>query len=365
MATNVMQSNRRNQSRRSSSRQRVVIIGGGQAGLAMGHYLAQRGQDFLILDAEQRTGDVWRRRWDSLRLFTPARFSGLPGMRFPAEAEYLPGKDEVGDYLEAYAAHFGLPIRHGEKVVRLVKRADRFLITTQGSEYDAEQVVVATGPFQTPLVPAVSNGLSDAIVQLHSSEYRAPSQLPNGDVLVVGGGNSGVQIAAELSSTRRTWLAVGHAMPTLPDRFLGRSIFWWLEATGAMKVNVRSRLGRRASQREFLIGKSVREAQRIDAVRVVGRAQHAKGNTVFTSDGAVVEPSAVIWATGFRQEYRWIDVPVFDQRGKPVHDRGITAINGLYFLGLPWLHTRGSALLGWVGRDAGYLSEKIAVSPTR
>ncbi len=340
----------------------VIIIGGGQAGLAMGYQLAQRGVDFLILDAAQRTGDAWRQRWDSLTLFTPARYSGLPGMSFPAEPGHMPGKDEVADYLESYAQRFELPIRYGEKVVRLehVSEWSGFRIETSTSCYEADQVVVATGPFQTPLVPALAKILSPNIVQLHSSQYRSPDLLPEGDVLVVGAGNSGVQIASEVARTRRTWLAVGDTLPTLPRHIMKRSVFWWLETFKVMNIAVTSRLGRRGSMHDVLIGKSTRTAARIDGVRLTGRATGAEGGLIFTSDQAAIEPATVIWATGFRPDFSWIDAPVFDDAGRPRHARGVTAVNGLYFLGLPWQHTRGSALLGWVGRDADYLAQHIA-----
>ncbi len=338
----------------------VVIIGGGQAGLAMGYQLASRGANFIILDAADRTGDPWRQRWDSLRLFTPASHSSLPGIPFPADPHHLPHKDEVADYLESYARLLGLPIRYRVKVTGLhhVSEWSGFTIETSTGSFAADQVVIATGPFQTPVIPAVSGALTKRITQLHSSEYRGPSQLPDGDVLVVGGGNSGVQIAAELAATRRTWLSVGEKLPTLPDRVMGRSIFWWLDTVGAMDVSVRSRMGRRASQRDFLIGKSAAATAGLHGVRLTGRVVGAEGSVFFTDDAAAIEQAAVIWATGFRQDFSWVDAPVLIG-GRPVHTRGVTSVPGLYFLGLPWQHTRGSALLGWVGRDAAFLAQRI------
>lgn len=345
----------------ASQRYDVIIIGGGQAGLAMGYELARRNLSFVILDAGARTGDVWRKRWDSLTLFTPARYSALPGLAFPADPDHMPRKDEVADYLEQYARHMSLPIRHGENVTRLehVSEWKGFIVHTTANSYEADQVVVATGPFHNPAVPEFGRALGAGVMQVHSSNYRNPAHLPDGDVLVVGSGNSGVQIAAELARTRRTWLSVGENLPTLPDRVLRRSVFWWLEHTGAMNVSVKSRLGRRASQREFLIGRSVQQTKREDGVRVVGRARGVEGNVVFTNDGAAIEVAAVVWATGFRQDYGWIAAPAVDEQGRALHQRGISPVRGLFFLGLPWLHTRGSALLGWVGQDAGWLASQL------
>lgn len=337
-------------------RTEVLVIGGGQAGLAMGYHLAERGVDFVVLDAAPHVGEAWRSRWDSLTLFTPARYSALPGMAFPGEPDHYPGKDEAADYLEAYAARFGLPVRSGERVRALRAGPEGWLAETGTGRYEAAQVVVATGPFQRPLVPALGGALAPEVVQLHSASYRNPAQLPPGAVLVVGAGNSGVQIAEELSRTHRVHLAMGERMPRLPERLLGRSLFWWLERARLMDVSVDSPLGRRMSRTDTLIGKSPRMLRRSHGVRLAGRAVSASGGTVRIDDGQEIRVGSVVWATGFRPDFGWIDAPVLDARGMPVHRRGVTAAPGLYFLGLSWLHTRGSALLGWVGRDAAYLA---------
>ena len=342
----------------------TIVIGGGQAGLAMGWHLARRGRDFLILDAAPRVGDAWRSRWDSLTLFTPARYDALPGMAFPAEPDHLPGKDEAADYVERYAYVFGLPVRTGEPVlaVRRVADGSGFEVVSARATYHAGRVVVATGPFQKPALSRAAQRLAPDVVQLHSSAYRGPGALPSGPVLVVGGGNSGLQIAAELAQSRPTWLAVGTRLPRLPARVLGRSVFAWLEGSGAMRVSVDTALGRRMSARDFLIGGSLREVA-ARGVRLAGRVVDAHGSRVTTADGQDVEPAAVVWATGFAPDYRYLDLPVLDGAGRPVHRRGVTAVPGLYLLGLPWQHTRGSALLGWVGRDAAWLAERIAEEP--
>lgn len=337
-------------------RTEVIVIGGGQAGLAMGQRLAEHGIDFVILDASQQVGDAWRARWDSLRLFTPARYSSLPGMPFPGDPDRYPGKDEVAVYLAAYATRFDLPVRAGERVHSLRRGAAGWTAETATTRYEAPQVVVATGPFQQPGVPALGRELPTEVVQVHSASYRNPAQLPDGDVLVVGAGNSGVQIAEELSRTHRVHLAVGERMPRLPQRVLGRSLFWWLERASLMDVSVESRLGRRMSRTDTLIGKGPRMLR---GVRLHARAVEVRGDAVLTAGGGRVSPAAVVWATGFRPDFGWIEAPVLDGRGAPIHRRGVSTAPGLYFLGLSWLHTRGSALIGWVGRDADHLAEVI------
>jgi putative flavoprotein involved in K+ transport len=340
----------------------AIIIGAGQAGLAAGYYLARQGRRFAILDAAPRLGHAWRTRYDSLRLFTSGPYDSLPGLPFPAPADHYPGKDEVADYLERYAATFELPVRLDTPVRALAGGRDGapFRVVTDRGVLDAGQVIVATGPFQRPVVPPFAADLSPAVFRAHSSAYRNPAQIPDGEVLVVGAGNSGAQIAEELARTRRVTLAVGRTPPTLPQRLLGRDIFWWLHRLGVMAVTIDSRLGRRLSRADPLIGSRLRQLARARGVTLAGRVVGASVDTVSFADGASMKPAAIIWATGFRPDYDWIDLPVFDEAGRPVHRRGVTAISGLYFLGLPWLYRRGSALLGGVGEDAGYIAGRVA-----
>lgn len=341
---------------RNANAAEVLVIGGGQAGLAMGFHLRQAGLPFRILDGGMRVGESWRNRWDGLRLFTPARYSALPGLPFPAAPEHYPGKDEVADYLQVYAARFELPVVHDDPVVRLARGDGGYRAETRGGRvYEARQVVVATGPFQTPWTPPAAAGLSPDVQQMHSAEYRHPADIAPGDVLVVGGGNSGVQIAAELAATHRVTLSVGARMPRLPERLMGRSIFWWLERMGLLDVSVDSALGRRMSRTETLIGTSPRMLARDGVLRIAGRVEDARGREVRTADGGVIHPDAVIWATGFRPDHGWIDPDLFRPAGHVGQRRGVTTAPGLFFVGLPWMHTRSSALIGWVGRDAEYL----------
>jgi putative flavoprotein involved in K+ transport len=216
----------------------VVIVGGSQAGLAVAYYLKQRGLRFVLLDAGPEIGSVWKSRWDSLTLFTPAQYSGLPGMDFPAAHDVYPSKDEVAAYLQSYTTAFDLPVRLNARVTSLAKSDDGYFVATSDEVFRASQVVVATGPFQSPFVPRMARDLDASVAQIHSAQYRSPAQFPEGPVLVVGGGNSGFQIAAELAQTRRVDLAMGTRMPALPQRLLGRDLFWWLTHLGVMRVSV-------------------------------------------------------------------------------------------------------------------------------
>jgi len=335
------------------------VIGGGQAGLAMGHHLARRGFDFTILEAGDGPAEAWRGRWDSLRLFTPARRDALPGRPFPGDPYRYPTRDEVAAYLTGYAAE--LPVSYGSRVRALRRDGDDGfrLELDDDRAVEARQVVVATGPFQVPRIPDLALGLSPELRRLHSSAYRRPADLPDGPVLVVGGGNTGFQIAEELAATREVHLAIGSRQTPLPQRMLGRDLFDWLIALRAMRVTVGSRIGRRMSEREALVGSSPRGARRL-GITLHPRAVSSSGAAVAFEDGSRIEPAAVIWATGFELDHGWIDAPVFDERGAVVQDRGVTSVPGLSFLGLPWMRTRGSALLGWVGEDAEHLARVVA-----
>ncbi len=340
----------------------VVVVGGGQAGLAVGYQLRQLGLRFVILDAGRDVGHVWRSRWDSLALFTPAQYSGLPGMDFPGDRDTYPSRDDVATYLQTYASAFDLPVRPNARVTSLAKDHDGYVVATQSEVLHTSQVVVATGPFQAPFIPAVAGGLDAAVVQIHSAHYRSPAQLPAGSVLVVGGGNSGFQIAEELAATRTVDLAIGTRMPALPQRLLGRDLFWWLSHLGIMGVSVESRVGRKMAQRDVLIGSSKRRLRRA-GVTFRKRLERVAGRRAVFADESHLDVDAVVWATGYRSDFSWIDVPgVTDENGRVLHRRGVTAAPGLYFVGLPWQHTRGSALLGFVREDAEFIAQTIDAS---
>ena len=338
----------------------VVVVGGGQAGLAVGYYLGKQSRDFTILEAASEPAAAWSERWDSLQLFTPARYDALPGMDFPGDPDRYPTRDEVATYLTEYARHFDLPVELNSRVRSVRSQNGGYLVELDDRTYDAAQVVIATGPFQTPFVPPIAEGVGLEVVQMHSTAYRSPASLPEGRVLVVGGGNTGFQIAQELSVSREVHLSVGSRQTPLPQRILGRDLFWYLDATGLIRKTTESRIGRRMSGRDTLIGSTPRRLRRRYGVELHGRAVSAAGSTVRFGDGSELDVAGIVWATGFRVDHSWIDAPVFDDAGRVAHQRGVTDATGLYFLGLSWQHTRGSALLGWVKDDAEYIAERIA-----
>jgi putative flavoprotein involved in K+ transport len=351
----------------------AVIIGGGQAGLAVGYHLARRDRRFVILDANERIGDAWRKRWDSLRLFTPARYDGLPGWPFPAPAWSFPTKDEVADYLDAYAARFDLPVRTGVRVDGLSREADRYVVAAGKNRYEADHVVVAAGAYQRPRVPAFASELDPGIVQLHSSQYRDPSQLQEGGVLVVGAANSGAEIALEVSRDHRTWLSGRHPgqEPYRPGSRWFRllvPVIWFM---ASHVLTVKTPLGRMVRQK-FQVG-GAHHSRGLPLARVrpkdvtaagierVPRTTGARGGLPVLDDGRDLEVANVIWCTGFVPDLSWIDLPVFGEDGGPVHDRGIVGSEpGLYFVGLVFLYAMASSLVGGVGRDAEHIARQIA-----
>jgi putative flavoprotein involved in K+ transport len=339
----------------------VLVIGGGQAGLVMGYHLAERGHRYLIVDAGTEIGHVWRSRWDSLQLFTPAQFDNLPGMPFPAAKDTYPGKDDVADFLQAYAARFQLQVQLNTTVESLTSSDDGYVVTSGRDDVRARQVVVATGPFHTPFVPPIAKDLDPEVTQIHSVDYSRAQTLPAGKILVVGAANSGCQIALELSATHTVELAVGERIPTIPQRPLGRDVWWWASGLKLDRVTAGSRLGKRLAERDQVIGGGPRQLAKRHGVRIRARATMATGRTVTFADGTAAEFDAVVWATGFKANHAWIDVPgIMDEQGRILHQRGVTPSPGLYMLGLTWQHTRTSALLGWVGSDASYLADQIA-----
>jgi putative flavoprotein involved in K+ transport len=326
----------------------------------MGHFLVQERRRFVILERADSVAPAWRERWDSLTLFTSRRYSALPGVPLPGDPDGYPTRDEVIYYLERYAATFELPIELGSEVRRLSRDEDRFVLELHGRTVTADQVVVATGPFQTPFEPKLAGKLDPGLWQAHSTGYRRPADVPEGTVLVVGGGNTGFQIAKELSASHKVVLSIGSKQKPLPQRIAGRDLFWWLTKTHLLSKTVESRLGKKAKGRDTLIGSSPRELTRKYGVELKGRATDGVGRLVRFEDGSTLEVDAVIWATGYRPDYSWIDLPIFDSQRRLQHRRGVTSASGLFFLGLTWQWTRGSALIGWVKDDAAFLAERIA-----
>jgi len=347
----------------------VVVIGGGQAGLSVGYHLQQHGRDFVVLDTNDRIGDAWRKRWDSLRLFTPARYDGLPGMPFPAPAHMYPTKDEMADYLGAYAARIGLPVRTGVKVDGLSRRDGRFIVTAGDLRFEAENVVVTTGGYHGPRVPTFAPELDPGILQLHSSEYRSPSQLREGGVLVVGAGNSGAEIALDVSRSHRIYLSGRHpgSEPTRPGSVADRLVtpIIWFFLSHVLTVNTPP--GRKAAAQLRNHGLPLARVRPADLLaagveRIHARTVAARDGLPLLEDGRVLDVTNVIWCTGYRPEYGWIDLPIFDDDGEPAHERGVVAsVPGLYFVGLFFLSAASSSLVGGVGRDAAYIADQIAV----
>ncbi len=343
----------------------VLIIGAGQAGLAVGYHLARQGLRFLLVDSGPEVGHSWRSRWDSLRLFTPAEHSSLPGMAFSAGDGTYPGKDQVADYLKAYADQFDLPVMPNTRVERVDQPVDPrlgvFRIATSQGTLWARQVVVTTGPFQQPNIPTTAAGFEESLTQLHSASYQNPSCLPDGKVLVVGAGNSGLQIAVEVARTHEVHIAVGTRQKTVPQRPLGRDLFWWLTKTGLIARPSTSPVAALFRRRgELVIGTTWTH---VDAagITVHPRLTTAGGRAAGFADGTVLNDVAtVVWATGFRSDYSWLDIPNTWDGAQVRHTRGRSCTPGLWFIGLPWQHTRGSALLGFVGDDAAWVASGIS-----
>ena len=361
----------RGRGRRSAAgveRFETVVIGGGQAGLAVGYRLAKRGRPFVILEANGRIGDSWRNRWDSLKLFTPARYNGLPGFPFPARGWSFPTKDEMANYLEAYAARFDFPVRTGVRVEKLFRDDDRFVVETQEAVFEAENVVVAMADFQRPRVPEFAEELDPDIVQLHSYEYRNPSQLRDGAVLVVGAGNSGAEISLELARTHRTWLS-GRDTGHMPFRIEGAASRLLLAPLVLRFVfhrvlTMNTPVGRRARPRILSRGAPVIRVKPRDleaaGVEHTPRMIGVRDRLPLLEDGRVLDAANVIWCTGYHPGFSWIDLPIFGAEG-PTHQRGIVQSEpGLYFVGLEFLYAMSSVMVHGVGRDAEHIVKHIS-----
>lgn len=346
----------------------VLVIGGGQAGLSAGYHLARRGLSFVILEANPRIGDTWRQRWDSLRLFTPARFNGLDGMRFPTPGTYFPTKDEMADYLEAYAARFDLPVTTGVRVDRLGKEAGTFIAEAGGRRYEADQVVVAMSGYQRPRVPDFAGQLDPGIVQLHSFDYRNPSQLADGGVLLVGAGNSASEIARELAPRRPVFMSgrdTGH-VPFRVEGFAGRHLLVRLVVRGLFHhvLTTNTPLGRKMRPHVLahggpLIRVKPKDLAAAGVVRLPRTAGVSDGRPVM-EDGQVVDVPNVIWCTGFDAGFSWIDLPIFDEEVMLRHERGVAEEPGLYFVGYPFLYSLSSTMIHGVGRDARHVANRVA-----
>lgn len=345
----------------------VIVIGGGQAGLSIGYYLQQRGHRFVILEKSERVGTSWRERYDSLVLFTPRSFNDLPGLPFPGQRSGLPDKNEVAHYLELYAHHFQLPIELGVEVIRLEETdspgSPGFRVHTQERILLARSVVIATGPFHEPYWPDLHKNADKDVVQWHTATYRNEQQLSDGPVLVVGGGNSGVQIAIELTGKHPVFLSMGQSRTFLPLTILGKTIFTYMRKLGILTAPVSSWLGKLYhSLPDPIFGyrKELQKLLRTGKLTLSSRTVSLSGHVATFADGRTATVSNIIWATGYRLRYKWVEVPgILDDQGRPVHNRGISPTPGIFFLGLPWQYNRQSALLGGAGHDAHFLVNEI------
>lgn len=342
------------------ARMHTVVIGGGQAGLAVGYHLARKGLRFVILDANQRVGDAWRNRWDSLRLFTPARYVNLPGFPFPAAGDSFPTKEQLADYLEAYSRRFHLPVRTGLRVDRVWRRGDRFLVSAGAQRFEAENVVVAMANYQQPRTPTFAKNLDTSIRQIHSAEYRNPGQLQPGKVLVVGAGNSAADIAIELSRTHATLMSgkeSGH-IPFRIESFFARFVAVRIvRFIGHHILSLATPIGRKLRPKMLHRPAPLVRVKPADLVAAgverVPRVEGVRDGLPLLADGRTLDVQNVIWCTGYDPGFSWIDLPVFEPNGDPVHDRGIVSrAPGLFFVGLHYLYSMTSATIVGVSRDA-------------
>lgn len=346
----------------------TLVIGGGQSGLAVGFHLAKAGIPFLIVDANERTGDSWRHRWDSLQLFTPNRFNSLPGLPIPGEDWGFPTKDELADYLESYAQHFELPIRHGVRVDHLTKVGHRFVATAGDMVFEADNVVVAMASYQKPKYPPFADELDASIVQIHVADYASPAQLQEGAVLVVGMGNSGAEIAKELIRDRRVFISgePSFVQPFTPHKLSGRILMPFVGPVILNRLLTTSTpMGRRARSKMLHKGAPL---LRVKPKELVAAGVERVDRTTGVVDGypqvggdTVLDVANVVWCTGFSSGLDWIELPVFDDRGDVIHDRGVVDSQpGLYFVGLKFLYSVLSDTLLAVGRDSGHVVDHLS-----
>lgn len=344
----------------------TIVIGGGQAGLAVGYFLSQQRRKFIILDKYPRSGDSWRCRWDSLRLFTPSQFDSLPGLPYPHAKNYFPTKDEIADYLENYARHFNLPVRHNTQVDRLSQNGQGFLVSIGERLLRSKNVVIATGPYQVPYIPDLANQLDPGIFQLHSSAYHNPGQIPGKSVLVVGAGNSGAEIGLELvQASRQVWLAgrdVGRIPANSPiGKILGRRLIWWL-TTHVMTLDtpVGRKIQANLEEGGTPLGRATRDELASSGIVLTPRLSGAQEGKPRLEDGRILPVDAIVWATGYRPDFHWVNLPIFNAHGYPTHTRGVVQnVPGLYFVGLPFQTGLASSLLGGVGIDAAQIAHQI------
>ncbi len=339
-----------------------IVVGAAQAGLAMAYYLRKQGKNFLVVDKEAEIGASWLNRWDSLTLFTPSEFNNMPGMEFPAQNGHYPTKTEVANYFKEYAEKFDFPVQLNTLVENISHHDDHFILKSSEGEMKARNIVIATGPFHIPYTPPFSKKIDKDIFQIHSNYYKNPGQLQDGGTMVVGAGDSGFQILDEVSEEngRKVYFSGTTEVKVLPQEILGKTLWWWFTKSGFLSFSRDTWLGQKISQsRQPVIGTPVKEILERDNVEPVGKTKNAEGELVLTEKKKITDLKNIIWATGYRPNFGWIEGLELTKEGYPEHYRGVSNIEGLYFIGLPWLHTRGSATLGGIKKDAKYLSDHI------
>ncbi len=338
----------------------VLVIGAGQAGLAAGHAIQQANPSirFLLVDSNGRPGDSWRRRYDSLVLFTPRAYSALPGLPVPGDPVGFPSKDEIADYLAGYAKYFMLPIRPLTSIRRLDKTREGFhAVTEDGLQIESRAVILANGAFQKPAIPALAAQFAPEIPQLNAMTYHSPADLPPGPALVVGDGATGRQIALEIAARQAVTLAGSGRIRPQPQRILGRDYFWWADHLGLLDAPVTSPIGSYLQRGDTFPGQHLGlEKLRGQGVQVAKRLAAVDGYTACFQDGAEARVSSVVWATGYKEDDGFVNIPyVKKKHGGVAHYRGVTPAPGLFVLGRDWQWTRGSALLHGVGKDAAFI----------
>ncbi len=338
-----------------------IIIGAGQSGLAMAYYLNKQKANYLLVDANTKIGNPWLKRWDSLKLFTPSEFNHLPGMNFPYKKGHYANKYEIADYLKTYVSKFNIPIEFNTQITDLEKNSDYFTLKTDFKTLKAKNVIVATGPFHTPFTPSFHHKITPNTIQIHSENYKNTSQLQAGATLVVGAGDSGVQILNEIANTNRPVYFSGNTnITSIPQEILGKTLWWWFQKIGFLSANKYTWIGKKLSNGgQPIIGTDVKKLFKKNNVTCVGRCLDADDDTITFETKAISNIKNIIWATGFKPNFNWIKNLQLDEYNYPKNYRGVSDINGLYFIGLPWLYTRGSATLGGVKKDALYLSDYI------
>lgn len=346
----------------------VTVIGGGQAGLGIAHHLKLAGISFVVLDANSRIGDPWRKRWDSLELFTPRPFASLPGLKVSKKYAYYPKKNEIADYFESYSNKFEFPIKMESVVTNISKKSNSYVIETNRKTYYSSDIVIATGPYTKAFIPDFANKLGKNVHQIHSSEYKNPDQVKGNTVVIVGGGNSATQLTEELYQAGKSVTLISSKMPWfLPKTILGVSSYWWFYLSGILTANANSSISRYVRKRgDGIIGRGAKKL--IDSKLVsheLSRVVDATQDCLILENGKIIPVSVVIWATGFKPEYPWLNIAgVIGSNGEPIQHLGISPVAGVYWVGLPWQSRMNSGIINGIDHDARLVAEHIKLINT-